>query len=287
MNIIKNKVSLFTGLVGVLIALACVSMAKSTTEIESNSSNSAVAVVNNVVISQDEYRTLVDARKTYLMGQNGVGENGVEDLPLSLKQKLVDDLVLAEILAQEANKRGVDKLPHLLAEAAIQYKTLLGQTLIQEELAAMNISEEEIRQHYDAMPIKYKYGIRHIKVKSKEEANKILNELKQGADFTQLAEQYSNDLSVHKKGWLGYLRVSQMGSALSSAAQSLEPGTFYSQPIQTGAAWRLIYLEGKQALDKTPYSRAKDWMLNEIQQSRVQNMLAELRQKAHVEIYVP
>ena len=151
----------------------------------------------------------------------------------------------------------------------------------------MDISEEEIRQHYDAMPVKYKYGIRHIKVKSQDEANEILAELKKGADFTQLAEQYSTDLSMHNKGWLGYLRVSQMDSGLSSAAQSLQPGAFYHQPIQTGAAWRLVLLEGKQALDKTPYSRAKDWMLNEIQQTRVQNMLAELRQQAHIEIYVP
>jgi len=287
-NIIKNNKALFSvSLVCVLIGLACVSIAKNTEVAEIDNGRSAVAVVNNIEISQVEYYSLVDARKTYLMGQSGVGEKGLESLPLALKQKLVDDLVLAEILAQEANKRGVDKLPSLQAEAALQYKTLLGQTLIQEALAVMEISEEEIRQRYDAIPLKYKYGVRHIKVSTQSEATKILAELKTGANFTQLAEQYSIDLSVHKKGWLGYLRVSQMGSALSVAAQSLASGEFYHEPIQTGSAWRIILLEAKQALDKTPYSRAKDWMLNEIQQSRVQSMLAELRQQANVEIYVP
>jgi len=43
-------------------------------------------------------------------------------------------------------------------------------------------------------------------------------------------------------------------------------------------------LEGKEALEKVPYSRARDWMLNEIQQTRVQSMLSKLRQQARIEI---
>ena len=76
----------------------------------SYTSNKAVAIVNNIPISRIEFNTLVEARKTYLMGQPGVLENGIDNLPSEIKQKLLDDLVLTELLAQEANKRGVDKL---------------------------------------------------------------------------------------------------------------------------------------------------------------------------------
>ena len=244
-----------------------------------------VASVNSVPISQVEYDTLVEARKTYLMGQSGVVENGIENLPKEIKQKLVDDLVLTELLAQEANKRGVDKLPQLLAEAAIQYKTLLGQTLIQEEIATMNISEEEIRQRYDALPINYKYAVRHIKVKTEAEATTILEKLNKGADFAQMAGSFSIDAKVNKNGWLGHLRTSQMDAEFALAVKNLEVGRYSQTPIKTGSTWRVILLEGKKALDKAPYSRARDWMLNEIQQTRVQALLAELRQNADIEIY--
>ena len=175
----------------------------------------------------------------------------------------------------------------LVAEAAIQYKTLLGQTFIQEEIAQMTITEEEIRQRYDAIPLEYKYAVRHIKVNTVTEAEVILGQLNEGADFAQMASLYSNDATVNKKGWLGKLRLSQMDGDFAYAVQQLELYQFSPQPIKAGNHWRIIFLEGKEVIAKAPYSRVRDWMVNEIQQTRVQDMLTELRGNAQIETYEP
>jgi len=279
----NNNSKYFVSLVGLLVVPVCLFFTGEQIEASLMSKNT-VALVNDIPITQVEFNTLVEARKTYLMGQSAVIERGIEDLPKEIKHKLLDDLVLTELLSQEAIKRGVDKLPSLLAEAAIQYKTLLGQTLIQEEIASMTISEEEVRQRYETIPLRYKYAIRHIKVQTEVEANTILEQLNKGADFVQMAGSHSIDAKVNKNGWLGSLRLSQMDANFASTVQQLEVGQYSRAPVNTGSTWRVILLEGKEALEKVPYSRARDWMLNEIQQTRVQSMLSELRQQARIEI---
>lgn len=286
MNFIKHNSIAIAFIAGLSIGPFSLSVADVLVDSATMAKNS-VASVNSIPISQLEYDTLVEARKTYLMGQSGVLESGIENLPKEIKQKLVDDLVLTELLAQEANKRGVDKLPRLLAEAAIQYKTLLGQTLIQEEIATMNISEEDIRQRYDAIPLKFKYGLRAINVTTQEEVDQVLTQLNAGAEFEALANSYTPENKKQDGGWLGWLRSSQMEPQQIEAVQSLKVATFTSVPVKTRAGWRFLYLEGRKELDKTPFNRARDWILNEIQQIRVQVLLAELRQNAVIEIFQP
>jgi len=287
--------------IGVLLPiLACLYYATShaTTKTESTVlSNDAsevvvaadvVAMVNNVAISRAQFDVLAKARKAHVPGAElDAGEQPLTQLPKDVQQKLVDDLVLTEMLAQEANKRGVDKLPRLLAEAEIQYKTLLGQTLIQEEIATMLISDDEIQQRYDAIPVSYKYGIRRIKVASEAQANTILDELNKGADFANMADTYSSDAEVNKGGWLGNLRLSQLGGDLATAVQELKDGSYYQTPIKVGSDWTLILVESREGQGKPPFERAQEWLRSEIQQTRVQAMLADLRQNARVELYVP
>ena len=254
-----------------------------------------VAMVNNVTISRAQFDVLAEARKAHLSAPGTELDTGAKplsnqlskQLPKDVQQKLVDDLVLTEMLAQEANKRGVNKLPRLLAEAEIQYKTLLGQTLIQEEIATMVISDDEIQQRYDAIPVSYKYGIRRIKVASETQANTILDELKNGADFADMADTYSSDAKVNKGGWLGNLRLSQLGGYLATAVQELKDGNYYQTPIKVGSDWTLILVESRESQGKPPFGRAQEWLRSEIQQTRVQAMLADLRQNARVELYVP
>ena len=254
-----------------------------------------VAMVNNVTISRAQFDVLAEARKAHLSapgtgldaGAKPLLEQSPKQLPKDVQQKLVDDLVLTEMLAQEANKRGVNKLPRLLAEAEIQYKTLLGQTLIQEEIATMVISDDEIQQRYDAIPVSYKYGIRRIKVASEAQANTLLGELKNGADFSDMADAYSSDAKVNKGGWLGYLRLSQLGGDMAAAVQELKDGSYYHSPLKIGSDWALILLESKESQGKPPFDRAQEWLRSEIQQIRVQAMLSDLRQHARIELYVP
>jgi len=242
-----------------------------------------IAMVNNVAISDAELSVLTEARSRHSMEQ--VSADG--KLSKAQQQKLIDDLVLAEILVQEAGKIGLDKLPRTVAEAAIQYKTLIGQMFIRQEIAKMQVSEEEIRKRYNAIPPKYKYGLRIINATTQEAVNQIKEELNAGVEFKTVSDSYIIMEEDKNGGWLGWLRSSQINPQHLEAVRNLKVATFTATPVKTKTGWRFIYLEGKKELDNTPYERARDWLRDEIQQIRVQALLAELRQSANVQIYQP
>jgi len=240
-----------------------------------------IAMVNNVAINDAELLVLTEARSRHSMEQ--VSSDG--SLSKAQKQKLIDDLVLAEILVQEAGKTGLDKLSRTVAEAAIQYKTLIGQMFLRQEIAKMQVSEEEIRQRYDAIPTKYKYGLRVINATTQEAVNEILEVLSTGTEFKTVSDSYVIMEEDKNGGWLGWLRSSQINPQHLEVVRNLKVATFTTTPLKTKTGWRFIYLEGKKELDKTPYDRSRDWLRDEIQQIRVQTLLAELRQNADVKFF--
>jgi len=242
-----------------------------------------IAMVNNVAISSAELSVLTEARSRHSM--RPLSTDG--KLSKTQQQKLIDDLVLAEILVQEAGKAGLDKLPRTVAEAAIQYKTLIGQMFLRQEIAKMQVSEEEVRKRYEAIPLKYKYGLRVINATTQEIVDQIREQLNAGVEFETVANNYTATEKDKNGGWLGWLRRSQINSQQLEVVKNMNVATFTSTPIKTKAGWRFIYLEGKKELDKTPYERSRDWLRDEIQQIRVQALLAKLRQSANVEVYQP
>ena len=242
-----------------------------------------IAMVNNIAISNVELSVLTDARSRHSTAQ--INADGT--LSKAQHQKLIDDLVLAEVLVQEASKSGLDKLPRTVAEAAIQYKTLIGQMFIRQEIAKMHVSEEEIRQRYDAIPPQYKYGLRVINVTTQEAVNQIQEQLNAGAEFKTLSDSRIVMEEDKNGGWMGWLRSSQISPKHLEVVQNMNVETFTTTPVKYKAGWRFIYLEGKKELDKTPYKRARDWLRDEIQQIRVQALLTELRHKADVKFFKP
>ncbi|MGA1872582.1 MAG: peptidylprolyl isomerase [Thermoplasmatota archaeon] len=79
----------------------------------------------------------------------------------------------------------------------------------------------------------------HILVKTKAEADKILNRLRAGARFEDLARKHSQCPSGRKGGDLGYFGRGQMVKPFEEAAFSMQKGQI-SQPVQTQFGYHLI-----------------------------------------------
>ena len=86
---------------------------------------------------------------------------------------------------------------------------------------------------------------RHILVDTKEEAEKIIDDLKGGASFEELAKQ-SKDPSGQNGGDLGFFGEGQMVPEFEKAAFALEPGQFTQEPVQTQFGWHVIKVEEKR-----------------------------------------
>lgn len=82
--------------------------------------------------------------------------------------------------------------------------------------------------------------VSHILVNTQEEAKKIEEELKKGADFTELAREYSEcTASKDRGGDLGKIKRGDMAKNFQKAAFSLEAGGI-SEPVQLRDGWHII-----------------------------------------------
>lgn len=85
----------------------------------------------------------------------------------------------------------------------------------------------------------------HILVNTKQEANNLMNQLRSGASFEQLAQKHSQCPSGKNGGDLGFFGKGKMVPAFETAAFNMEIGQV-SQPIQTQFGYHLIKVTGKR-----------------------------------------
>ena len=85
----------------------------------------------------------------------------------------------------------------------------------------------------------------HILVKTEQEAKDLFNEIQNGKDFAQIAEEKSLCPSGQNGGDLGFFGKGMMVKPFEDAAFGLESIGDMSEPVQTQFGWHLIQLTGK------------------------------------------
>lgn len=85
----------------------------------------------------------------------------------------------------------------------------------------------------------------HILVGSRKEADKLLNKIKAGAKFEDLAKKHFTCPSGRKGGDLGYFRKGMMVREFETVAFTLNTGDV-STPVQTQFGFHLIKVVDKR-----------------------------------------
>lgn len=84
-----------------------------------------------------------------------------------------------------------------------------------------------------------KVHAKHILVKTEQEANAILFDLKRGVEFEEVAKTKSLCPSGKSGGDLGWFGRNMMVKEFETAAFALKPGEL-SKPVKTQFGWHLI-----------------------------------------------
>ena len=85
----------------------------------------------------------------------------------------------------------------------------------------------------------------HILVKTLDEANKLLEEIQNAADFAELAAKHSLGPAGRNGGDVGFFGKGMMVKPFEDAAFSMEVGEV-SAPVETQFGWHLVKLLDKK-----------------------------------------
>ena len=98
----------------------------------------------------------------------------------------------------------------------------------------------------------------HILVKTKEEADKIIADLKKGAKFEKLAAAQSLDGSKTNGGDLGWFSPANMVKPFADAVAGLKKGETTSAPVQSEFGWHVIRLDDTRETAPPSFDAVKD-----------------------------
>lgn len=215
---------------------------------------------------------------------------GQADTP-ELRKAATDELISRELMAQEANKKGLDKDPEVTAQADIAKQTVLVGAFIQDYVKANPITDEAIKAEYEKLKAQVgskEYKVRHILVENEAEAKDIIAQLKKGAKFDKLASEKSKDTGSKVKGGdLDWITPSNVVKPFGDALLKLKKGQYTQEPVQSQYGWHIIKLEDERPVKAPALDQIKPQLTQRLQQEQIQKGIAELRAKAKIEAPEP
>lgn len=201
---------------------------------------------------------------------------------------LLDSLVTRKAVAQAAGRAGTPRHPKFIKQLAFVREQVLVQVYL-DQAAEAAVTVEQLRDAYDDMVADLaeveEVRASHILLKSRAEAEKLVAEIKKGADFGDMARQHSTGPSGPQGGDLGYFAYDQMVPDFSAAAFALQPGEVGAEPVETQFGWHIIKVE-----DRRPVTPPKfEAVVAELRRQEVSlirlDVEKELREKAAVTLF--
>ncbi|MEM9601172.1 MAG: peptidylprolyl isomerase, partial [Pseudomonadota bacterium] len=146
-------------------------------------------------------------------------------------------------------------------------------------------SEAELQALYDSeypadMDAK-EYRASHILVETEDEAVKLITSLASGADFAELAQEFSTGPSGESGGDLGWFAEGDMVEPFFNAVVALAPGEV-SAPVQTQFGWHVVRLAETRQQERPALETVQPELEDMFRQNRVQSVVTALREKADI-----
>lgn len=232
------------------------------------------ARVQRVDLSKEEYmimaNQLIDAH-LFIEDATKVG--------LSVEDSEVEETinqVIAKYPNRETFEQVLDKMGDTVDSFCVKIKSdmLLRKYLQQSFYDKVEIDEEKVKGIYEANKDQFvtqeQVQASHILVKEKVDAEKMLQQIKDGGDFAALAKEHSTCPSGSKGGDLGLFKRGSMVKPFEDVAFELGVGET-SGIVETQFGVHLIQVTDKKAGGAMPFEEAKGL----IEQQMGQQILSE------------
>lgn len=202
--------------------------------------------------------------------------------PQSVGQ-VASNLYIYRVWGAQAQAQGLDKDPEVAAALRVTRDKVLADAwtarMARQNALTDEAALEMARTVYRAKPERFKQPeqvhARHILIQgdtpeARAQAEKLLADLKGGADFAQLAQEHSADKSNAPKGGdLGFFGRGRMVPEFEEAAFALQKKGELSDVVKTQFGYHLIQLDERRPESIRPFDEVRDAMVKEVRASVV------------------
>ena len=192
--------------------------------------------------------------------------------------QIASNLYVRRAMAQQAELEAMEKDPAVAAALRVARDKVLSD-LWMEKMDRLNEPKSEsaeslARANYKAKPERFKVDeqvrARHILIAGKEaaaraQAEKVLEEIKAGADFAKLAAERSADKgSAAKGGDLGFFSRGKMVPEFEAAVFALQATGDLSGVVESQFGYHIIQLQEKKPASIRSFEEVKDELIKEV-----------------------
>ncbi len=199
---------------------------------------------------------------------------------------LMNDLVALELMAQQAEKQGLQKERSVKMLLDLTRKNLLAQNLMQSYLREHPVTDAELHKAYDLVKDRMygaQYHVYHIQVADEAKARDLIAQLKQGADFAALAKANSQDPTGASGGELGWFGKGQMPPEFTAAIEKTPAGSVAEEPVKSSHGWHVVRVAATRQQPPPSFEDARQNLESLVRNQQLQAYVVQLRSEAKIE----
>jgi peptidyl-prolyl cis-trans isomerase C len=232
----------------------------------------AAATPEKTLYTQGQYDVLLKER----LAQGG------QDTP-EIRNAVKEELNTRELLAREAKKAGLDKSTDVKTQMDLAAQTVLVRAYVTDWVKKNPIPDADLHKEYDAIKTQIgdkEYKVRHILVKTEDQAKEIISELQKGAKFDELAKARSEDPGSKEKGGdLDWNAPANFVKPFGDAMKATPKGKFTPQPVQTQFGWHVIEVDDVRDAKVPSFEEVKPQLQQRLQAQWLDKYFKDLRAK--------
>ena len=242
-----------------------------------------IAIVNGKAVPKARVDAMVEQ---ILKSPQQPGQPPMAKTP-DLEQKVKDEIVLREILIQEAERRGLQGSADYKSQMELARQSILIRALFTDAEKRLGTTDAEARAEYDRIKAANgdkEYRARHILVDKEEEAKALIAQIKAGAKFEDLAKKNSKDPgSAENGGDLDWANPGNYVPEFSAAMTKLQKGQVTDTAVKSQFGFHIIKLEDVRAVQFPTFEEVKDQIVQRQNQVKVTKYREDLKKKARTD----
>ena len=190
------------------------------------------------------------------------------------RKQCEEQLIAVYAFAKYGEEEKIDETEEFKSVMENARKDILAQMAMRKLFATVNVTDDEIKEYYEANKGKYSKGAsvhaKHILVDNEEKCTELLNAITSGEKvFEDVAKESSTCPSGANGGDLGEFGKGQMVKEFEDAAFAAEIGHVVG-PVKTQFGYHLIKVEDKKEAEDAKLDDVKEQIKSEIMQKKQQ-----------------